>query len=230
MDVCVVLMGGSSVHISITAECPVAELQQTAQNLFHTGKGKLITASGEVLNPAHTISECGVQPGDVLTLHLRQPRIAASGDTFVAILGDGSIETWGRFQSDAPGIGSVRDQLRDVQDIQASSYAFAALLSDGSVVTWGSPGFGGDSSQVREQLRKVRQIRASQQAFAAILEDGSVVTWGSGAAAQSSSVREQLQNVQQIRAADQAFAAIRGDGSVVSWGCPSLGGDSYATV
>ena len=38
----------------------------------------------------------------------------------------------------SPGIRAVRDQLRDVQQIQASNDAFAAILDDGSVVTLGS--------------------------------------------------------------------------------------------
>ena len=46
----------------------------------------------------------------------------------------------------------MRDQLKNVQQIQATLYAFAAILGDGSVVTWGLAGNGGDSSFVRDQL------------------------------------------------------------------------------
>ena len=56
---------------------------------------------------------------------------------FAAILGDGSVVTWG--DADSGGDSSaVQDQLRDVQQIQASHTAFAAILGDGSVVTWGN--------------------------------------------------------------------------------------------
>ena len=50
-------------------------------------------------------------------------RVAA----FAAILGDGSVVTWGdaRFGGDS---SAVQDQLRDVQQIQASHHAFAAIL------------------------------------------------------------------------------------------------------
>ena len=47
---------------------------------------------------------------------------------------------------------AVRDQLENVQQIQATRFAFAAILGDGSVVSWGRAGFGGDNSAVRDQL------------------------------------------------------------------------------
>ena len=39
--------------------------------------------------------------------------------------------TWGGGNSSA-----VRDQLKNVQQVQATKSAFAAILGDGSVVTW----------------------------------------------------------------------------------------------
>ena len=97
---------------------------------------------------------------------------------FAAILGDGSVVTWG-----SPGCGSdsssVQHQLQGVKYIAATAQSFAALLQDGSVVTWGRD-WGGDSSAVQAQLCHVQQIHGSDHAFAAIKDDGSVVTWGSG--------------------------------------------------
>ena len=44
--------------------------------------------------------------------------------------------TWGR--AGAGGDSSaVREQLKNVRQIQASDSAFAAICCDGSVVTWG---------------------------------------------------------------------------------------------
>ena len=64
-------------------------------------------------------------------------------DAFAAILGDGSVVTWGStFQGGDSSV--VQDQLKNVQQIQASAYAFAAILADGSVVTWGDAAIGGD--------------------------------------------------------------------------------------
>ena len=78
--------------------------------------------------------------------------IQAARSAFAAILGDGSVVTWG--DSDYGGDSSaVPEQLRNVQDVQASHAAFAAVLDNGSIVTWGSSGGGGDSSAVADQLR-----------------------------------------------------------------------------
>ncbi|CAE7835323.1 unnamed protein product, partial [Symbiodinium sp. KB8] len=147
---------------------------------------------------------------------------------FAALLGDGSVATWGK--ADLGGDSSaVQEQLRDVQQIQTSDSAFAAILINGSVVTWGDADSGGDSSGVQEQLRDVQQIQTSDSAFAAIRRDGSVVTWGDVACGgNSSAVQHQLRDVRQIQASDWAFAAILGDGSVVAWGYAAYGGDSSA--
>ena len=74
--------------------------------------------------------------------------------TFAAILGDGSVVTWGNAASGGDR-SSVQDQLKNVQQIQASGYAVAAIVGDASVVTWGSAGEGGDSSSVQDQLKNV---------------------------------------------------------------------------
>ena len=90
---------------------------------------------------------------------------------YAAILGDGSVVTWG----DASCGGdsrAVQDQLKNVQQVQASYFAFAAILGDGSLVTWGKDRDGGDSSAVQDQLKNVQQVQASDSAFAAILGDG----------------------------------------------------------
>ena len=51
----------------------------------------------------------------------------------IAILGDGSVVSWGDadFGVDIP---AVRHQLKGVEQIQATERAFAAILEDGSVV------------------------------------------------------------------------------------------------
>ena len=73
---------------------------------------------------------------------------------FAAILGDGSVVTWGH--ADYGGDSSaVQGQLTNVQQVQASLDACAAVLGDGSIGTCGSAGFGGDSSAVQGQLQNV---------------------------------------------------------------------------
>ena len=58
---------------------------------------------------------------------------ATTNGAFAAILADGSVDAWG--EPDYGGDGSaVRDQLRNVQQLQATAGAFAAILADQSVV------------------------------------------------------------------------------------------------
>ena len=59
-------------------------------------------------------------------------QIQAANEAFAAILGDGSVVTWGR-ASGGGDSNAVQGQLKDVQKIQATSEAFAAILGDGSV-------------------------------------------------------------------------------------------------
>ena len=128
-------------------------------------------------------SEIGLQ-------NVRQ--IRATGEAFAAILGDGSVATWG-FHGFGGDSSAVQDQLKTVQQIQSNYRAFAAIRGDGSVVTRGNADAGGDSSAVRDQLQNVQQIEATHRAFAAILGDGSVVTWSDADfGGDSSAVRHQL--------------------------------------
>ena len=125
--------------------------------------------------------------------------IQASAHAFAAILGDGTVVTWGHTASGGDST-AVQDQLKNVRQIQASTYAFAAIVGDGSVVTWGEADGGGDSNAVQHQLKNVQQIQATRGgfggAFAAILGDGSVVTWGNvGAGGDSNAAQHQLKNV-----------------------------------
>eukprot|EP00439_Symbiodinium_sp_Y106_P069143 s927_g11.t2 len=145
--------------------------------------------------------------------------VQSNGSSFAAILGDGSVVTWGDIDFGGDN-SSVRDQLKNVQQIQAGWYAFAAILR---------AEYGGYSSAVQDQLTNAQEIQATRSAFAAILDDGSVVTWGNArSGGDSTAVQAQLQNVQQIRASEHAFAAILSDRSVVTWGMACAGGDSRA--
>ncbi|OLQ01462.1 hypothetical protein AK812_SmicGene15784 [Symbiodinium microadriaticum] len=222
------LLSGKRAAVEVEAGASVESLKRRAQSaLAVPSRGRLLNSSGEVLDRARTVTEAQLRSGDVLTLHVNQVHIQARKGAFAAILGDGSVVTWGKatFGGDS---SAVQEQLRDVQQIHASDNVFAAILGDGSVVTWGCADDGGDSSAVQEQLQDVQQIQASEYAFAAILGDGSVVTWGDLYGGDSTAVQQQLRDVQQIQASVGAFAAIRGDGSVVTWGDADCGGDSSA--
>ncbi|CAE7546438.1 unnamed protein product, partial [Symbiodinium sp. KB8] len=224
----VALLSGKTAIVEVGLEEDMKALKCRAEVALGVGRGRLLDASGKVLASCDSIEEAKLQTGDLLTLQVSRVQVSATGGAFAAILGDGSVVTWG----DA-GCGgdsrAVQDQLKNVQQIQASHRAFAATLVDGLVVTWGDACSGGDSSAVQAQLTNVQQIRASHHAFVAILGDGSVVTWGDADGfADTSAVQDQLKNVQQIEASFSAFAAILGDGSIVTWGNVDFGGDSRA--
>ena len=57
------------------------------------------------------------------------------GKAFAAIMGDGSVVTWGdpEYGGDS---SHVQEQLRNVQYIQAVEDVFAAVLEKWTVVTW----------------------------------------------------------------------------------------------
>ncbi|OLQ09557.1 putative E3 ubiquitin-protein ligase HERC1 [Symbiodinium microadriaticum] len=163
-------------------------------------------------------------------------QIQSTVSAFAAILGDGSVQCWGR-PTHGGYTANAQERLRDVRQIHSTLQAFAAICGDGSVVTWGNAGFGGDSNvvqdaltnvvQIQHELQNVEQIQATVSAFAAIRQDGSVVTWGDDeAGGDSSLVQAQLRTVQCIQATEAAFAAIKKDGSVVTWGLDDSGGDS----
>ena len=186
-------------------------MAERARRALGVGHGRLVSASGGVLDGDTQLAAAELQTGDCLTLHVGPVRVCCGNKCFAAILGDGTVVTWGDRQSGGSS-SSVQHQLKNVQQIQASEGAFAAILGDGSVVTWGNAHYGGDSTSVQDRLENVQQIQASNRAFAAILGDGSVVTWG------NARIRDGLKNVQQIQGSKASFAAILGDGSVVLWG------------
>ncbi|OLQ06361.1 hypothetical protein AK812_SmicGene10361 [Symbiodinium microadriaticum] len=220
------LLSGKTATVEVGLDEDVKSLQRRAEIALEVGNGRLLDTSGNLLASCLPIKEARVKTGDSLTLHVSRLQLSANVCAFAAILGDGSVVTWGDAGSGGDS-SVVQHQLNNVQQIQATGYAFAAILGDGTVVSWGRAAFGGDSSAAQHQLKNVDHIQDCESAFAAILADGSVVTWGdAGRGSDSSAVRDQLKTVQQIQAAGYAFAAILGDGSVVTWGEVGSGGDS----
>ena len=140
--------------------------------------------------------------------------IYSTDQAFAALKSDGSVVTWGNFESGgllSPGITG------GVVSIYSTASAFAALKTDGSVVTWGSssganPGITGG----------VVSIYSTINAFAALKTDGSVVTWGnSDYGGANPGITG---GVVSIYSTDYAFAALKTDGSVQVWGLSSYGG------
>eukprot|EP00439_Symbiodinium_sp_Y106_P041172 s2126_g5.t1 len=228
------LLSGKAATVEAGWDELIGTLKRRAQTALEVGRGRLLDASGSVLDVHKSIKHARLQDRGSLTLHINRVQVQANGSAFAAILGDGSVVTWGH-ESHGGDSSAVQDQLEDVQQIQAMTRngtienGFAAFLGNGSVVIWGYV----DCNLLRKSLKNVRQIQTTKSifrgAFAAILDDGSVVAWGEAQeGGDSSVVQDQLNNVQQIHASTGAFAAILDDGSVVTWGDASRGGDGSA--
>ena len=117
-----------------TLEDPVATLKRRAQTALAVGKGRLLDASGGLLNDEQTVKKAKLETGTSRTLQLRRFQIQASSKAFAATLGDGSAVAWGdkRHGGDSR---AVQNQLKDVQQIASSDHAFAAIFTDGSAFT-----------------------------------------------------------------------------------------------
>ncbi|OLQ00815.1 hypothetical protein AK812_SmicGene16491 [Symbiodinium microadriaticum] len=150
------LLSGKAVTVEVGFDETVATLKCRAQTALGVGRGRLLDSSGSVLDMSATIQTARLENGDSLTMHISQTRVQASAGAFAAILGDGSVVTWGNADYGSNS-SAVQDQLKNVQQIQSCGRAFAAILDDGSVVTWG------------DRQRNVQYIQASRYAFLAIL-------------------------------------------------------------
>ena len=177
--VAVGLLSGKTASVKAGLDEEVEILKRRAQTALGVGRGRLLNSSGSFLDVSTAIKHAGLQNGDSLLLHINKVQIEATEAAFAAILGDGSVVTWG--DPDYGGDSSaVRDKLKNVRQVLTAFGTFAALLGDGSVVTWGfgdvTWGFGDDrAGQDRlDRLKHVQQIRASSPdpnsfiAFAAI--------------------------------------------------------------
>lgn len=81
-------------------------------------------------------------------LRYRSPRsaqCAADSDHIPCSCCHLRLVTWGS-QAHGGDSSLVRDQLKNVQQLQATHFSFVAILADGSVVVWGDPVRGGDST------------------------------------------------------------------------------------
>ena len=113
-----------------------------------------LTAEGLQLDETATLREAGLQDGDVVLAVAQLGKLAATDRAFAWHGHGGEVVTWG-----PPVFGGnssqVREQLKNVQHMQATACSLAVTLNSGSVVTWGHAEYGGNSSQVQGQLRNV---------------------------------------------------------------------------
>jgi len=130
--------------------------------------------------------------------------VAAGGQHGIALMSDGTVESWGQGGDGQLGDGGTLNSKVPVQvsgitnavAVSAANLYSLALLADGTVVAWGYNAFGqlGDGTTVNRSVpvrvvgldRPVTSISAggnlsSNGHSMAVLADGTVATWGCNA-------------------------------------------------
>ena len=128
------LLSGLRASSEADLSASLQSLAERAQRALGVCRRRLFSSRGCVLDGDMQLGAAKLQTGGCLTLHAGTVRIRGNDGSFVAILGDWSVVTWGNGPHGGDS-SSVKDQLKNVQHIQASVSAFAAILGDGSVVT-----------------------------------------------------------------------------------------------
>ena len=155
MKVDVHLPSGDGCSVAVAPKRLISEVKAAAQQHFQ--RRLKLTAKGQQLDLTATLSEAGLRDGDVVAAAVQLCKLAATSTSFAWHSHGGEVVTWGD-PARGGDISQMKEQLRNVQHIQATAGAFAAILESGAAVTWGDlPGR--DSSREQEQLKNVRHIK-----------------------------------------------------------------------
>lgn len=123
--------------------------------------------------------ELGSLRGDVPLAEYDDIAIAAAvgwGTTGgVAVLGDGSIKTWGQFWG---GVAELPEGLDGVIALDGGELNMVALRDDGTVISFPDVTINGHSLAPPAGLRDVSKIGVGRTRCFALKTDGSVVAWG----------------------------------------------------
>ena len=137
-------------NVTAVAQTLCAAATARAFALWCCGGDRVVTWGKEV---------AGGDSSEVKNLLTNIRQIEGKDTVFAALLGDGSVVTWGTFHEEESGPWiEVPAQLTDVQSIHSTGDAFATLHRDGTVSTWGGSRFGADSRQVQSRLRDVETV------------------------------------------------------------------------
>ena len=94
-------------------------LRVRAQKALGASKGRLVDSTGTVLDGGARLEKARLQFQETLTLQIRRVDVCCGKRAFAAILMDGSVATWGSVHFGGNS-SAVRDQLKNVQQIQAT--------------------------------------------------------------------------------------------------------------
>ena len=120
------LLSGRRVSLDAATDESVDTLTRRAQKTLGVGRGRLLHSKGGVMDGAATLEEFRLHSGDALTLQMSTTQVRGNLHAFAAILGDGSVVTWGDAEKGGDS-SAVQDRLKDVQQIQRTGEAFAAI-------------------------------------------------------------------------------------------------------
>ena len=90
------LISGKTVSLQTHADESVDSLRVRAQRGLGVGKGRLLDSTGSVLDGGSPVKKARLPHAEPLTLQVRRVDICCGGGAFAAILGDGSVVTWGQ--------------------------------------------------------------------------------------------------------------------------------------
>ena len=121
------LLSGRTATFEAGLEEEVEALRCRAHAALGIRKGRLVDKSGIVLDTRAKVKDARVQNGDALTLQVSRVQVCATAEAFAAILGDGSVVTWGDTRRGADS-SLLQERLRNVQQIHANDHSFAAIL------------------------------------------------------------------------------------------------------
>ena len=89
------LLSGKTATLQAGPDETVQTLGRRAPIALGVGKGRLLDSSGVLLDGCAPTKKARLQNGDSLTLQVNRPQVQAAPRAFAAILGDGSVVTWG---------------------------------------------------------------------------------------------------------------------------------------
>ena len=108
------LLSGRMVSVEARLDEPVATLKRRAQTALAVGNGRLLDSSARLLDEEQTVKKAKLETGITLTLQVGKVRVAGNTHAYSAILGDGSVVTWGN-QAYGGDSRAVKGQLQGVQ-------------------------------------------------------------------------------------------------------------------
>ena len=105
------LISGRTVSLQTHGDETLESLRERAQRALGVCKGRLFNSTGSVLDGGGPLKKSRLKYDEPLTLQIRRVDICGGKRTFSAILGDGTVVTWGC--ADCGGYSSaIRDQLK----------------------------------------------------------------------------------------------------------------------